>query len=571
MGVRRSRAVCSAVVAFAAALSMGAGTRAFAQTTPSAGPSAQASAPSLSLGSSTLGNIFTIGSRAKVTVSSSAPQLSWKVKDIFGNPVESGSSATSSLNGALTLKISDPGYYTLTVTATSGDSSTAKSTNLAILRETSLSTAAMTSRVGVSTHYTRSANTWKADSIPLIAKAGLGHARDNATWGAFEPKDDGKYVYPTKVKTTVDDMKSHGISIDPILGGNNAPYPYVGSKSTDKGRVAYAKYANYVVTQMRSIDPDTAKDTNSYQVWNEWNHLVGSSSSFLPCGGDQSDPEQLKAIKACLTGANYYNTLKTVHDTVKADHSGAQLNAGAIAGYDGAWFTDLFDAGSSGQKGYDMFDSVSFTTYPKTPEKLIANLDDLHNRMEKASGSSTVKPIRLSEIGYATGGTRQYTFSELTAAEYTARTIAIALSKGVQGVTLYDLVDDGTDPDNREHHLGLLRNASDPRGKYVPKPAYVAVSNIDHQLAGRTPKGLSTIGSSGYDAAFSGNNGSTQHVLWSTTDGLKVTVSASEPVTYVDMVGRSKKVSPVNGKVSLTLKNAPIYIGGKVSSITTQS
>lgn len=529
---------------------------------------AWADGPQLELSTTTLGNVFNTGQTVSVGVRSNASRLTWELSDISGRSQETASASPSQLHGALKLRTTDPGYYTLRVTATmNGGTTRDATTNLAILTKMDPAKAKDADRIGVDTHYGRAGTPWPQASIPLIAKAGFGHARDDARWAQLEPNGDGRFSVPSSIRSYTNSLKREGVKLYLVLGANNKAYPYVGSEDTDTGRRAFAKYAKYAVEQFQNIDPSTGENRTSYELWNEWNFFGKGPTIHTPCAGDREQ------TRGCRGGTNYYHTLKLVRDTLNRAHLNANMTAGSQAGYDGQWFTNLFNAGryrlAPHSGGYDNLDAVSIHLYPTSPESFGPYLDDARLRMRLASGTKNVKPIRISELGYGTGGDDTgYRFDEVTAARYTARSIALALEKGVDRYSIYDLVDDGT-ADTHEDRLGLLRNWNDPRGAYVPKPAYVAVAAMARQLSGRDPQGLTRLGADGYDATFSGDHGQTLHTLWRKSGGdTRVTVSTKDDsITSTDMVGRSRKLRPTNGKVTVRLTESPVYLTGSITSV----
>jgi hypothetical protein len=82
------------------------------------------------------------------------------------------------------------------------------------------------------------------------------------------------------------------------------------------------------------------------------------------------------------------------------------------------------------------------------------------------------KPLIATETGYHTGGPRSdRPVSEALQAKYIARLLFENFNAGVVRSYLYELMDEGTDPDDREAHFGLVRADG------TLKPAFVVVRN----------------------------------------------------------------------------------------------
>jgi hypothetical protein len=104
-----------------------------------------------------------------------------------------------------------------------------------------------------------------------------------------------------------------------------------------------------------------------------------------------------------------------------------------------------------------------------TPEAAMEWVDQIEQIMAKANGHPV--DMYITEIGWPTN-TKDY--SEDTVADYLTRFMKLAqVREYVRGVWWYDLVDDGSDLNNREDRFGLFRQ--DGR----PKPAALRMADFD--------------------------------------------------------------------------------------------
>lgn len=81
-------------------------------------------------------------------------------------------------------------------------------------------------------------------------------------------------------------------------------------------------------------------------------------------------------------------------------------------------------------------------------------------------------PAMATETGYNNTTANGRGVSETAAAIYIPRLLLNNFAAGVQRTFLYQLLDAGADPDNSEHHWGLVRNDG------TPKPAFQAVAAL---------------------------------------------------------------------------------------------
>lgn len=94
------------------------------------------------------------------------------------------------------------------------------------------------------------------------------------------------------------------------------------------------------------------------------------------------------------------------------------------------------------------------------------------------------KPVWVTEYGFhnTVADPAANPVSERAAAKYLPRFATLLFQASPAGKHfLYELVDEGTDPTEREHHFGLLRH------DLTPKPAYGAIKRLVEAVGGGTP------------------------------------------------------------------------------------
>jgi len=126
-----------------------------------------------------LAGVF-VGERVgRFTVRVAADSVRWTVRTLWGDTVGSGTAGVSGRRAHLALPVSDPGYYTLQVTAiTKGTAAGTAQTSFAVLDSFR---PPAESPFGANTHLQ------PPSMVPLLSALGLGWARLDLTWEDVEP------------------------------------------------------------------------------------------------------------------------------------------------------------------------------------------------------------------------------------------------------------------------------------------------------------------------------------------------------------------------------------------------
>lgn len=502
-------------------------------TTPAA-----AVAPALTIVPTAVGNAFTVGQQVKLGFSTDAATVGWTVRDAAGTEVAKGSAAAGSLNGQIPLSISTPGWYQADLVATAADGSvTNGGTDFSVLTPYDFSTSTDT-RIGVASALGFSGTAFPGlEAVPLMAKAGISTARDEAFWASAETTP-GVIQFPQKVKDYKAALDANNVDFLNILDYGNPIYYPDEAPSTDDQRAAFTRYAVAAVDQF-----GTAHTT--YELWNEWNwrDLDGAA------GG---------------TADSYVALLKTVSPAIRAKHPDVKLTGPSLAVISDwqAWFTRFADLG-----GLDYVDAVTIHPYvqPNDPETSVALVNTIRSIMT-AHGSS--KPIYITEQGWATGTSSQ-AVSEPVQARDLVRGELLAFGNGVARYSSYNFMDSGNDPANMEHRFGMVRHKLDPRGALVPKPSYVATAVLARQIDQLPLIGQTRFGTNGYDVAFNAGGGQSVHAVWSTTPGLvSVAAPAGSAVRVTDLYGVVNTLTAdQGGHVWVTTGPDPVYLRGAISGV----
>ena len=159
------------------------------------------------------------------------------------------------------------------------------------------------------------------------------------------------------------------------------------------------------------------------------------------------------------------------------------------------------------------FDVAAMHSYPGGQRPTNA-LDENIAAVARLGGPEALpKPVVATETGYHTAlgniGITQAGVSEAAQAKYLPRLYAEYFNRGVTRTFAYELLDEGSNPDDAEKNFGLLRS------NYSPKPAFTALKNTIALL--EDPGPAFTPGSLDYTLA--GVPADVQHTLLQKRNG----------------------------------------------------
>jgi hypothetical protein len=375
------------------------------------------------------------------------------------------------------------------------------------------------------------------DLVPLMSRLGISNARDEQYWASVETTKTGLGKYDFSLFSNY--MKAlSAANIAPMMDLTwgwyetlyGANYGQFTAPFSDSTRQAYANYANAMLAQY-------GKQIGSLEVWNEYNGTY--------CDGPACDTWQDRAT-------NYALMLKTVHDQVKATRPDVKVVGGATVLVPLPYLDIQFQHGA-----LDNMDAIAVHPY-EAPEAAEADLINLKALMAKYNHGDM--PIWATEVGYAdtSVGGRKNVAREL------ARIMAIALSQGVQRVSWYQM----RDFESGSTTMGLVQvNGT----VYSPAPAYAAYATAIQQYDRGTflRREQTDPRTRIYTFSFP-HNRANMSVAWTTDQDVPITVAATQPLMITELTGKTYKLTPQNGKVTLTIGANMMYINGAISQIVEQ-
>lgn len=494
-----------------------------------------------------LGNVFMRGEPVEVRVQTTGDSVVWTIRDFYGQ-LSSGGPAevaqpkaskavpgqNTAANGPATVVIRPAladrlGFFELHLAAKRAGKVVAQAdTTFAVVPPSNVRKMA-DSAFGVMTHF---AQGWDPDLMPLIARAGLRHIRDEQYWQQVEPQR-GRYVFSERYRAYMAAAAASGL--DPLveLTFDNNQYDHDPAKPgtawapcTDEGRTGYANYAAALLKQYPA-------QIDTLEAWNEYNGTWCSG----PASADRA--------------ASYTRMLKTTYRRVKQLRPDVRVIGGAAILTPLPWFEDLFSAGA-----LDFMDAVVIHPYVGVPEDAERDVAALQDLIVRSNHGAKPKPIWATECGSADPGHP----GRQDMARHLVRLLTILRSVGVERVYWYLMRDYGS------FATGLLRADNDPLGRYVPTSAYPAYVNLVQQLyharfVRREGTDLRTR-----DYVFD-KEGRDLRVVWSTGSPWTLVFKTRSPLVITDIMGNSHVVRPRNEAVTVIADKDPVYIRGKVEGL----
>ena len=472
-------------------------------------------APSVKLAQAALGNIFVAGEPIVIPVHAGQGNLRWSVRDFFGAEIASGATPTSGETTRLQLPIQTLGYFTLQITAEEGAQGVAEAhTVFAIVPPPPVQTG-RASPFGVMTHFAKG---WPTDIIPLIERAGIRHVRDEQPWRQVE-RQRAQYAFPPRLSAYMSELAAHHLDPLILLAFSNPLYDGDQTPFSDAGRAGYAAYA-------RAVAQHYAPAVSAVEIWNEYN----GSFCAGPCRSDRP--------------SYYASMLQESYKSLKAANPSLTVLGGAAVPIPLDYFGKLFAKGA-----LDSMDAVVIHPYRRQPEGVEEQINSLRQLMGRYG---TPKPIWVTEFSDLPDMRK----SRDDVARYLVRMSTLLLAAKTDRIYWYLM------RDYQEFTgLGLVRDETDPLGRYTPTPAYAAYATLIHQLEGASFVRREASDPSTRIYLFA--NGKREiRVLWSTMPAATYEVPSEIPLRRISMMGDERLLMPRNGRVAVALDQNPFYLVG---------
>jgi hypothetical protein len=378
--------------------------------------------------------------------------------------------------------------------------------------------------LGVNIHFTDA----QPGEVKMISDAGFRWVRMDFVWEVTE-RERGRYDFSSydRLLKSLDEFQIRALF---ILDYGNPLYTEGKSVRTPQARQAFARWAVAAAKHYSGRGV-------IWEIFNEPNIEI-----YWP-------PKPNKDEYAALA--------LEVGRAFKTSAPNEKLIGPAIASGAFPFLESCFKAGL-----LNYWSAVSVHPYrPTNPELAASEYAALREMIASYKPDSRI-PLMSGEWGYSSTWRGM---NDDKQAVMLARTVLTNIANGIPLSIWYDWQDDGNDPNESEHHFGLVRHnyhAGQYR-VYDPKPAYLAAQTLSEQLTGyRFIERLSAGSDDDYVLLF-GNGSDQRTVAWtiSTTSHRVVIPSMTGAFAVTTLLGqRAGSVTADQGKLAIQISTAPIYL-----------
>jgi hypothetical protein len=372
---------------------------------------------------------------------------------------------------------------------------------------------------GVNIHFTG-----EPRDLDLIHDGGFRLVRMDLGWSGVE-RQKGVYNFERAgYDALTAGCTQRGIRILYILDYSNRLYEEQQSVRTEAGRKAYAAFA----------EAAGKRYSGKGILWEFWNE-PNIRQFWSPQPGIDDYCKMVEEAAGRLR---------------QADPSGT-LVAPATSTIPFDWLEGCF------QKGLlNWIDVLSVHPYrPQAPETVIKDYARLRRLITQYAPAGKDIPILSGEWGYSNINWDKARLSEEQQANYLARKFLINLYEKVPVSIWYDWKNDGTDPNEREHHFGTVGHDLQPKAAYRAAQSLSATLGgyaIDKRLELTDEKDFVFQLTAGHRRALA---------LWTTGTSHEVTLPVSSSQgTLIDTLGGQKQISWQPNQLKLSLSASPQYV-----------
>ena len=386
---------------------------------------------------------------------------------------------------------------------------------------------AATDGLGVNIHFTEA----KPGELKMIADAGFRWVRTDFIWEITE-RQRGRYDF-SAYDRLLKELEANNLRPLFILDYGNPLYTNGKSVRTAEARAAFARWSVAAAKHFRGRGV-------VWEIFNEPNVPL-----FWP-----PDPN-----------VDEYIALATeVSRTFRHEVPNEKLIGPATLKIDLPFLESVFKARVSSD-----WSGVSVHPYRQTdPESAAIDYARLRELIRRHGSQSNREPLPIISGEWGYSSTWRGLTDEMQAAML-AREFLTNIANGIPLSIWYDWRDDGTDPNEAEHHFGLVRNQyqSGRSQVYEPKPAYLAAKTLTSQLDGYRFVERRRAGSDDDYVLVFTNGNDRRIVAWTTS-------ATPRRATLTGMTGHfvitrvtgqpGGTILANNNSLSIELSNSPMYL-----------
>jgi len=384
--------------------------------------------------------------------------------------------------------------------------------------------------LGVNIHFTDP----QTGEIEMIAGAGFRWIRMDFKWDLTE-KERGRYDF-SAYDHLLSSLEQNGIQALFILDYGNSLYDDGAPPRGAQARQAFTRWAVAAAKHFagRGVIWETYNEPNIKLFW----------------------PPRPNADE-------YIALALAVGRAFRAEVPRENLIGPATSGIDFSFLESCFKAGL-----LNYWSAVSVHPYRQSNPETAANdyfrlrkLIAQYSGHRNAGDSQRVAPIVSGEWGYSSVWNGM---SEEKQSAMLAREILTNMANGIPLSIWYDWRDDGFDPNEAEHHFGLVRNAYQKvtAQPYGPKPAYLAARTLVTVFDGYTFERRLKVGNDAdYILAFRKGD-SLYYAAWTASTPHKIFLPITgNAIEFITHLGEKRVLTSIDQSLPINLSSAPIYVG----------
>lgn len=371
-----------------------------------------------------------------------------------------------------------------------------------------------------------------------IKDANFQSFRDEIYWGDTETSP-GTYKLSGRSMNTlafINKSISNGLKPLVILGYGNKFYDQGDQPYSSEGITGFANYSKFIASSLNTDHP-------LLEIWNEWN--IGAGTRPRRKTGS---PEE------------YVRLVAAASESIRKAKPGAKIIVGGLADDLGNW-PWLQEAIRHGLLNYA--DGISIHLYNYLNPLNTGGDAEFTFRLTQLEKILTLrKPkdtpeIFITEVGWPNHEGRGRVAPELASDLALRFLLSSKESQLVAGIWFYELQDGGDDPNEKEHHFGVLtKNKGD-------KPISCGLKKIGailNKLSLKQTKSQNGI----KQQLYTKQEGSFVTALWPTAINESFTVEISIPTKDNALIYHTNcydaRTSAIKGTLKLLLTNTPTLI-----------
>jgi len=356
----------------------------------------------------------------------------------------------------------------------------------------------------------------------IAQEAGVKWSREDFGWGRIETAK-GKFDW-TFYDALVATARRRGISLYGLLGywpGWTKPY-------TPEGIEDYCRFAAVAAERYKG-------DIRHWEVWNEPNIFFWQGPRDM-----------------------YADLLKQAYAAIKKANPQALVLGCSTAGIDSKFIKRTMELGAP-------FDILTIHPYRTTLSdgQFIDDLKKVADLAKRPDG--TVREAWITEMGWGTyaahnGPAQDFQVTtQRDQARLLARAYLDAIASSVSpNISWYDFRNDGDDPFNFEHNMGIVTR------DFSPKPAYRAFATMTQALQGKRIDKILDLGKDVVAYRFADAAGKNAVIaVWGLREDrdVSIPVSTNRAVGIVDLMGNRTSLMPKDGKLAVSAKaETPAFV-----------